>query len=106
MVKVFVLFGKPVDREAFDQHFNNTHRELLATLPDLKVFRINRVAGAITGDSPFYLIVELEFSSEESMQIALNSESGQTMARDFSNFASGGVTVLLCDTKTAPSEDR
>jgi hypothetical protein len=43
-----------------------------------------------------YLVVELEFSSEKMMRNGLNSELGQTMAKDFSNFASGGVTVLLC----------
>ncbi len=96
MVKVMLLFGKPMDRAGFDHYFEQTHRPLLAKLPDLKVLRINHVAGAVTGESPFYLIVELEFSSEEVMRTGLNSELGQTMAKDFSNFASGGVTVLLC----------
>lgn len=99
MVKVLVLFGKPVDRNAFNQHFNSAHRTLMKTLPNLEALRINHVAGAVMGDSPFHLIIELEFSSERSMQTALNSEAGQIMARDFSNFASGGVTVLLCDTE-------
>lgn len=97
MVKVLLLFGKPVDRDAFNRYFEDTHEPLLTRLPDLEALRVNRVAGAVTGDSPFYLIVELEFSSDQVMQTALNSQSGQLMARDFSNFASGGVTVLLCD---------
>ena len=101
MVKVLLLFGKPVDREAFDHYFEQTHRPLLAKLPDLGALRINHVAGAVTGESPFYLIVELEFSSEEAMQIGLNSDLGQTMAKDFSNFASGGITVLLCQSQDA-----
>ena len=101
MVKVLLLLGQPVDREAFNHHFERTHRPLLATLPDLEALRVNQVAGAVTGESPFYLIVELEFSSENAMQTALNSESGQSMAKDFSNFASGGVTVLLCNSSSA-----
>jgi uncharacterized protein (TIGR02118 family) len=102
MVKVLLLFGQPLDREAFNRYFERTHRPLLATLPDLEALRVNQVAGAVTGESPFSLIIELEFSSEESMQTGLNSESGQTMARDFSDFASGGVTVLLCNS-SAPA---
>jgi uncharacterized protein (TIGR02118 family) len=96
MVNVLLLFGNPVDRAAFNDYFERTHRPLLAGLPELEAFRTNQVAGAIKGDSPFYLIVELEFSSEEVMRYSLNSESGRSMAQDFSNFASGGVTVLLC----------
>jgi len=57
------------------------------------------VAGAVTGENTYHLTVELELSSEEEMQNGLNSESGQIMARDFSNFASGGVTVLPCQTQ-------
>jgi hypothetical protein len=34
------------------------------------------------------------------MQEGLNSEIGQTIGRDLKNFASGGVTVLFCNTDT------
>lgn len=101
MVKVMLLFGKPMDQEGFDRYFEQTHRPLLARLPNLEALRVNQVAGAVIGESPFYLIVELEFSSEEAMQVGLNSESGQTMAKDFNNFASGGITVLLCRSQAA-----
>lgn len=101
MVNVLLLFGSPVDRQAFNDYFERTHRPLLVGLPELETLRINHVAGAITGESPFHLIIELNFSNEEAMRNSLNSESGQTMAQDFSNFASGGVTVLLCNSQDA-----
>ena len=100
MVKVLLLFGKPRDQVGFDNYFEQTHRPLLSKLPDLEVLRINHVAVAVTGESPFYRIVELEFRTEEAMQNGLNSEIGQTMAQDFGSFASGGVTVLLCHSQT------
>ncbi len=99
MVKVLVLFGPPLDKESFDSYFKHTHLPLIAKLPNLQASRTNFVAGAVTGENTYHLIVELEFSSEEEMQNGLNSESGQIMARDFSNFASGGVTVLPCQTQ-------
>ncbi len=102
MVKVFVLFGKPLDNVSFDQHLEQTHRPLLARLPGLAALQINRVAGAATGDSPFHLVVELQFASEEAMHEGLNSEVGQEMARDFGSFASGGVTILLCQSYIEP----
>ena len=95
MVKVFALFGTPVDRAAFDEHFTAKHQPLLDRVPRVERLVVNRIAGAVTGESPFYLIVELEFPSEEAMQEGLNSEAGQAMARDFGQFASGGVTVVF-----------
>ncbi len=62
----------------------------------MQAVQINKVAGAVVGESPFHLVVELLFLSEEAMQEGLNSDEGQTMARDLANFASGGVTILLC----------
>ncbi|MBW1756888.1 MAG: EthD family reductase [Deltaproteobacteria bacterium] len=101
MVKVIVLFGNPIDPPGFDQHFEQVHQPLLGKLPGLQALDINRVSGAAKGDSPFYLIAELCFASEEAMQSGLNSELGQQMARGFGSFASGGVTVLFCESYAA-----
>lgn len=102
MVKVLVLFGTPVDNVSFDQHLEHTHLPLVAGLPGLAALQTNRVAGAATGDTPFHIVLELQFASEEAMREGLNSEVGQSMARDFSSFASGGVTILLCQSHSEP----
>ena len=96
MVKVLILFGNPVDIPLFEQYFERVHRPLLAEIPELQAVQINKVAGAVVGESSFHLVVELQFHTEEAMQDGLNSDQGQTMARDLANFASGGVTILLC----------
>ena len=95
-VKVLILFGKPVDEDLFGRHFESVHLKLLDDFEGLQQRSINHVAGSVTGDSPFHLLVELQFATEPDMQRALNSAAGQAMARDFANFASGGVSVLLC----------
>ncbi len=95
-VKVLILFGKPVDEDLFGRHFESVHLELLDDLEGVRQRSVNHVAGSVTGDSPFHLLVEIQFASEADMQNALNSTAGQAMARDFTNFASGGVSVLLC----------
>ena len=46
---------------------------------------------------PFYTIVELRFDSSESMEAALTSPAGQVVASGLSAFASGGATVLFCE---------
>lgn len=98
VVKVLILFGHPIDQEIFDHYFDQNHRKLIEQIPNLQASQINHVAGAVTGENPFYCIVELEFNTEKDMREGLNSKSGQLMASDFSNFASGGVSVLLCQT--------
>lgn len=96
MVKVLMLFGDPVDIPSFEQHFGQVHYPLLRKIPQLQAIQVNSVAGVVVGDSSLHQVVELEFDSEEAMQEGLNSDHGQAMARDFANFASGGVTILLC----------
>jgi uncharacterized protein (TIGR02118 family) len=100
MVKAIMLFGNPVDTNEFDAYLEAKSLPMLLNLPHVHGIKVNRVAGAAIGESPFYLMVELEFSSEEKMQEGLNSEIGQTIGRDLKNFASGGVTVLFCNTNT------
>jgi len=96
MVKVLILFGIPEDAGKFDEYFEATHRALLKALPGVHQLIINRVLGVATGDLPYHLIVEIHFQNEEQMQSTLNSEPGQAMARDYSKFATGGATVLFC----------
>lgn len=98
MVKVIILFGMPSDQAEFDQYFNASYRPLLFGVPNVERVTLNRIAGAAKGDSPYHLITEIEFPSEEAMQVGLNSKEGQIMARHLSHFASGGVTVLFSET--------
>jgi uncharacterized protein (TIGR02118 family) len=95
LFSALILFGFPRDREAFEDHFAESYRSLLLAIPKLEKLIVNRVAGAVKGDPPFYALVELQFASEEAMQEGLNSAEGQAMARELGSFASGGYTVLF-----------
>ena len=95
MIKALILFGKPRDADLFDEYFLSKHKPLLEIVPNLDRLVVNQIAGTIKGDSLFRLIAELHFASEEAMLSGLNSEPGQAFARDFGNFATGGVSVLL-----------
>ncbi len=99
MVSALILFGVPTDPGAFDKHFAEVYRPLLLRIPRVKELRLHRVDGAAKGDPPFRVVAEVRFSSEEAMQEGLNSEEGQAMARELGRFASGGVTVLFCQTR-------
>jgi uncharacterized protein (TIGR02118 family) len=96
MIKVLFLFGSPLSEDAFYPYFRANHLQLLEAVPHVERLTVNQVAGVVIGESPYVLIAELEFLSEEDMQQGLNSDAGQAMARDYPEFASGGVTVLFC----------
>ncbi len=104
VVKVLVLYGEPADQDLFDAYFEQTHCPLLAKIDRLDALSINQVAGAASGASPYRVVAELHFASEEAMQEGLNSEAGKKMARDFGKFASGGVTILLCQSSVEEIE--
>ena len=95
MYKVLILFGPPVDEDAFARHFENTHRPLLDAVPNREAIGIDWIAGSVIGEVSVHLLAELKFATQAAMQDGLNSAAGQEMARDYPNFASGGVTILL-----------
>lgn len=95
MQNVLILFGNPLDTEAFDRHFESNFRELLHSVPKVEQITLNQIAGSAHGDSPYYLIVELRFGSDDAMQEGLNSDAGQAMATNLSEFATGGFSVLF-----------
>jgi uncharacterized protein (TIGR02118 family) len=102
VVKTIILFGTPVDQATFDRYFTNDHRPVLLKVPNLQQLIVNRIAGTAKGDCPYCLMVEMHFASEEAMQTGLNSEAGQTMAKDLSKFASGGAMVLFSQSVVEP----
>ena len=95
MINVMILYGRPIESDAFDTYFTDIHQPLLLGIPNVEQMATNFVAGAAQGEPPYYLIVELQFDSEDAKQEGLNSEMGQAMARDLSQFASGEATILF-----------
>ena len=94
MYAVLILFGEPVDPAAIARHVEETHRPLLDGLPGAEAVGMKWVAGRLAGELALHLVIEIGFATEAALQDSLNSPAGQAMARDYPNFASGGVTIL------------
>jgi uncharacterized protein (TIGR02118 family) len=94
MYSVLILFGEPADAAAFARHVEETHRPLLDGLPGADAVTLKWVAGRLAGEMAVHLVIEIGYASEAALQESLNSPAGQAMARDYANFASGGVTIL------------
>ena len=101
MAQILVLYNTPTDPAAFDAYYRETHIPLAKTLPGLRSYTINDgPVSAVAGTAP-YLIANLFFDSLADVTAAFASPEGQATAGDLPNFASGGVTILVLDTKPA-----
>ena len=99
MAQVLVLYNTPADPEAFDRYYHETHIPIAKLIPGLKSYRINSSpVQALAGSAP-HLVAILEFDSMADVQAALASTEGQAAAADLANFASGGATLLIYETK-------
>jgi uncharacterized protein (TIGR02118 family) len=98
MVKGTALFGRPEDPDAFEEHYASTHVPLVEKIPNLQRFEAARIVATPDGsEPPYYRIGELYFEDMEQMQAGLASEEGQAVVADFQNFATGGVTLIICE---------
>ena len=100
MAKLLVLYKTPKDAAAFEKYYFDTHVALAKKIPGLRKYEISHGAVASpAGASGVHLVALLQFDSMAALQTALGSPEGQAAAGDLSNFASGGVDLLLFDSR-------
>ena len=76
------------------------HVPLAKKIPALRSYLVND--GAIqnlAGGAVPHLVAQLTFDSMADVRAALASPEGQAAAADVSNFATGGATMLVFDSK-------
>ena len=98
--KVIALYNPPQDAQAFDKYYFSQHVPLAKTLPGLQRYEVS--SGKVTdisGASPYYLAATLTFSSLQAVQAALASTEGAATAADLPNFATGGVSLLIFESR-------
>ena len=101
MAQILVLYNTPADPAAFDSYYRQTHIPLAQKVPGLRSYSINDgPVQALAGSAP-YLVAILTFDSMADVNAALASPEGQAAAADLANFASGGATLLIYDSKAA-----
>jgi uncharacterized protein (TIGR02118 family) len=99
MAQLLVVYHTPADPAAFDHYYHQTHIPLAKKIPGLRSYLISSgPVQALAGTAP-HLIATLNFDSMAELSAALGSPEGQAAAADLPNFASGGATVLMHDSK-------
>jgi len=100
MAKIVALYKKPADASKFDAYYYGTHVPIAKKVPGLRGYEVSRGAvNGVSGPSAYHLVALLEFDSMDAIGRALASPEGQATAADLGNFASGGVDLLVFDTK-------
>lgn len=101
MAKIIAMYGQPADPAAFDRYYFSKHVPLAKTVPGLRHYEVTTgIVMTPAGASPWHLVVTLTFDSMAAVQTALASPEGLATAADLANFATGGVDLLLADTRS------
>ena len=100
MAKIVVLYNQPKDTAAFDAYYEPTHVPIARKIPGLRNLEMSTTPVMTpTGPAPYHRVGVLTFDSMNDVQAAFASPEGQAAAGDISNFATGGATLLIFDTK-------
>jgi uncharacterized protein (TIGR02118 family) len=97
---VLALYNVPTDPTHFEQYYHGTHVPIAKRLPGLRAYSINVGAiGSPAGLAPYYLIATLTFDSMAAIQTALQSPEGLATVADVPNFATGGITLMMYESR-------
>ncbi len=100
MADLVVMYKTPKDTAAFDKHYFEKHIPLAKKIPGLRKYTVSQgPVSTPAGPSPFHLIATLTFDNLGAIQAAFGSAEGKATAADVPTFASGGVDMIMYDTK-------
>jgi uncharacterized protein (TIGR02118 family) len=97
MIKLIILFRKPADVDAFEDHFSKQHVPLIARMPNVVRSSVSRALGAPRGEPPFHLIHDVYFADLPGLNYALNSPEGRAAGADLMAFARDIVTLMFAE---------
>lgn len=100
MARLMVMYRYPKDPIAFTKHYLEMHLPIAKRLPGLRKYEISEGSIATpVGPSAFHLIATLHFDDVAAIQRAFASSEGQAAAADVQTFATGGVDMLIFDSR-------
>jgi len=97
-VKVFALYRKPDDVEAFMRHYQEVHLPLVRKTPGLERIEVNRVTGEGSGQEPeYFLITEMVYPDQDAFRTAIRSDENRAVMRDAGQLAGDRLTVYISE---------
>ena len=105
MTTLLAMFKRPEggpDAEAtFERRYAAEHLPLVAGTPGLRSTTVQRVAGALGGETDLIVITAMRFDDRASMDIGLASEAMRAAGRNLREIAPGLVTMLVLEDDAA-----
>ena len=95
MVKLSVLYRRPLDEATFETHYNQ-NLALMEKLPGIQRRQACVVLGNPAGQSPYSRVLELYFADYTALDHALLSPEGRAAGADLMLFA-GDAEVLFAE---------
>jgi len=100
MAKLIVLYGTPKSTADFDTYYFGTHVPIAKKIPGLRRYEVSSGPVATPqGASQYHMVAQLEFDSMAALGAALGSPEGKAAAGDLGKFATGGVELLVMETR-------
>jgi uncharacterized protein (TIGR02118 family) len=95
-VKLVVLYTKPDDEAAFEEHYTGTHMPLVDKIPGLQRTETGKVTAAVDGgELTYYRVTELYFADQADLQAGFGSDEGKATAADYQKIAPPGSRMFL-----------
>ena len=96
MVKMIALYKHPEDKEAFDEHYFNTHSPITAKIPGLRDMKVTKILGSpMGGEAKYYLMCEMYYDSMDAFKEAMKTDEAKASGKDVMSFAGDLVTMMI-----------
>lgn len=98
LIRIVSLHGHPDDPGEFDRYYRDVHTPLVQRIPGVRKIRLGRVVGmGDASEPPYYLVSDVYFDDAAALQAAQQTPEMAAALADVANFATGGVTIMLCE---------
>ena len=101
MTTLLVLFrrpdGGPDAQATFERRYAEEHLPLVAQTPGLRDTRVQRVAGALGGETDLVLVTAMDFDDRPALDAGLASEPMRAAGRNLREIAPGLATFLVVE---------
>src|ERR671922_2480274 len=98
MMRIVSLHGHPDDPAEFERYYRDVHTPLVQRIPGVRNVRFGRVVGTDEDSPPpYYLVSDVYFDDAAALEAARVTPEMAAALADVPNFATGGVTIMLCE---------
>src|SRR5262249_15403190 len=105
MIRVVALHNPPVELSSYDDYYVNVHMPLVRRVPGVRNIRFRRVLRAADGGPPpVFLVSGGDFGHGAALALALASPEMAEAFADVPNFATGGVSIMICEAEDVAPE--